>query len=109
VTRTPAPPLAAPIPKCSVCGELTAFEGDEIVCYSCGISWPEDGFDEVEGSWDEPAAEQCPETVQPHLDNTWIKDDDPRKARTYRCILTAGHANGHADPELNAFARGWRG
>lgn len=110
-TRPVPPPLEWRCPDCSVCGnETKCVEAGCFECRSCAITWTSDG----EGEWDEPDEERCAETVQPWLDNTWIKDDDERKHKEFRCVLAAGHDEDednltpHANPEMGSvYARGW--
>lgn len=109
----PAPPdLEFQAPDCSVCGQDTRSDGrDGYSCESCRISWDADGST---GEWEDPNEELCTATVQPWLDNTWIKDDDERKRKEFRCVLAAGHDDDefptpHANPEMGSvYAKGWR-
>jgi hypothetical protein len=106
------PPLATRCPDCSICGEETHVEDGSYTCDTCSAYWPLDGLDYAEGDWSDPDAPQCTATVRPHLDNTWITDP-VQKVREYRCVLTADHAEYedppiHADPNLKAWAKGWR-
>lgn len=107
----PVPPPFRP-PDCPMCGTETTPYPDEFVCDSCRASWPASGDPDQSGEWNDPTAEQCATTVQPHLDNAWITDPG-LKQRTYRCVLHAGHADDqdpaiHANPDMGSWAKGWR-
>lgn len=110
--RTPPPPLIPRDPECPLCREDLGHFGDGFACPRCRATWPDTHIGDESGEWDEPAAEQCTATVQPNLDSAWIKVDDPRKHRTYRCVLAADHIREdpvvHADPEMIAWVKGWR-
>lgn len=111
-TRPAPPPLQPRYPDCSLCHEETRYEDDGYACERCDAWWPERVTGAEPGDWHDPDAPQCVETVKPYLDNTWIKDDDPRKEREFRCLLDAGHYEPggdsmHANHEMTACARGW--
>jgi hypothetical protein len=122
-TRTetrPAPPHLEPrCPDCSVCGTETYVDAEgDFGCEPCGITWDHRDAYDSDGEWVDDTAEQCATTVAPYLNNTWIKDDDERKHKTYRCVLDAGHDNPgpeslvattpHANPEMDSWGKGWR-
>lgn len=108
------PPLEARCPDCSVCGEETNYVDASFDCENCNCSWSESGVSYDSGEWLDPEVDQCAETVQPYLDNTWIKDDDERKQKSYRCVRDADHVDStrpkvreHAHPEMSVCVRRW--
>lgn len=112
VLRPSPPPLQPRCPACSLCAEETEAADDGYACYRCDAWWPEDPSGYEPGEWLTPDEPQCETTVQPYLDNTWIKDDDSRKNNEYRCLLNEGHyepggESMHANHEMTSFAKGW--
>lgn len=108
------PPLEARCPDCSICGEETSYQDDGFACERCGCWWPELLGHESSGEWLDDEAAQCEVTVQPYLENTWVKDEDERKHKTYRCVRDADHLDSpfdegreHANPDMKCLAKGW--
>lgn len=117
-SRPLPPPIKPRNPACPLCTEETHWQDDGYACEACCAWWPERVTGEEPGEWLDPDAPQCDEIVQPYLDNTWIKDDDPRKHSSYRCLLNEGHREHkdmygnpvqHANDEMTCFAKGWAG
>lgn len=113
-TRTAPPPLEARCPDCSICGKETSAEGNSFECEDCRCSWDQDGVAYEHGEWNNAEDPQCSEAVQPYLNNTWIKDDDPRKHTSFRCVRDADHiesswqeAKQHAHPAMSVCVKGW--
>jgi len=113
-TRPLPPPLEARCPDCSICGKETGTQDNEFVCEYCCCSWPISGIDYDSGEWNDPEANQCTETVQPYLDNSWVRDDDERKHQAFQCVRDADHVDSsvnevrdHANPDMQCFAKGW--
>jgi hypothetical protein len=86
--RPSPPPLEFEPPRCSVCGEQTVVEYNQLNCPDCEVSWPADGYHLHDGSWDHgDDAEQCPSVVT----------DD--RYGEHRCWLTARHLGEHRNPD----------
>lgn len=92
----PAPPaLEYPFPPCSVCGESTNHDGDDLYCDSCGIYWPDEGGP---GVWtsdgDGVPGIQCTSTIAPYL----YSPTAPEGIRDFRfrCALDHNHVDSPA-------------
>jgi hypothetical protein len=108
------PPLVFRSPDCPICDQETNAQPDSFDCEQCRCSWPKDSDCYTTGEWNDPGATQCAETVQPYLDNSWVKDDDARKHESYRCVRDADHVDSdwhevkqHAHPEMSVCVKGW--
>lgn len=102
ITRPAPPPLVPRCPDCSICGAETYFEDGGFRCDDCCAWWDETGLDQEPGEWDEPERPQCPVTVQPYRYNDYITDPAIR-SRVYRCVLSEGHADEHAHPDVYGY------
>lgn len=95
----PAPPiLEFEPPPCSICGEATEYTDKTFRCEGCRCTWRRDTAHLHPGTWDDPTADQCPDTIaEQYADG----DIEP-----YQCMRTAGHEGDHIHPEAGEWTDG---